>query len=81
MGVIMVIVLLSRGLMVPVYMSQLGLIGTMSDMSVKVLKNASFAIMIAALAIGAFIVLKAMIQGRREEKLRLASEALEHGKA
>jgi hypothetical protein len=77
MGVIMVIVLFSRGLMVPVYLSQLGLIGTMSDMAVKVLKNTSFAIMIAALAIGAFIVLKAMIQGRREEKLRLASEAVE----
>ncbi len=80
MGVIMVIVLFSRGLMVPVYLSQLGLIGTMSDMTVKVLKNTSFAIMIAALAIGAFIVLKAFVQGRREEKLRLAAEALEHGK-
>jgi uncharacterized membrane protein YfcA len=81
MGVIMVIVLFSRALMVPVYLSQLGLIGTMSDMTVKVLKNTSFAIMIAALAIGAFIVLKAMVQGRREEKLRHAAEALEHGKA
>jgi uncharacterized membrane protein YfcA len=81
MGVIMVIVLFSRALMVPVYLSQLGLIGTMNDMTVKVLKNTSFAIMIAALAIGAFIVLKAMIQGRREEKLRHAAEALEHGKA
>ncbi len=80
MGVIMVIVLFSRALMVPVYMSQLGLIGKMGETTVKLLKNTSFAIMIAALMIGAFIVLKAFIQGRREEKLRLASEALEHGK-
>ncbi len=80
MGVIMVIVLFSRALMVPVYLSQLGLIGKMSDMTVKVLKNTSFAIMIAALLIGAFIVLKSFVEGRREEKLRLASEALEHGK-
>lgn len=80
MGVIMVIVLFSRGLMVPVYLSQLGLIGTMSEMTVKMLKNASFAIMIAALAIGAFIVLRAFVQGRREEQLRLAAETLEHGK-
>jgi len=80
MGIIMVIVLFSRALMVPVYLSQLGLIGKMGDMTVKLLKNTSFAIMIAALMIGAFIVLRAFIQGRREEKLRLASEALEHGK-
>ncbi len=80
MGVIMVIVLFSRGLMVPVYLSQLGLIDTLGDTTVKVLKNTSFAIMIAALLIGAFIVLRSFAQGRREEKLRLASEALEHGK-
>jgi uncharacterized membrane protein YfcA len=69
MGVIMVIVLFSRALMVPVYMSQLGLIETLADTTVKVLKNTSFAIMIFALALGAFIVLRAMWQGRREEKL------------
>jgi uncharacterized membrane protein YfcA len=80
MGVIMVIVLFSRALMVPVYLSQLGLIGKMDDMTVKVLKNTSFAIMIAALAIGAFIVIRAFIQGMREEKLRHATEVLEHGK-
>src|SRR5574340_937811 len=59
MGVIMVIVLFSRALMVPVYLSQLGLIAQMGDTTVKMLKNTSFAIMIAALAIGAFIVLRA----------------------
>ncbi|MDA8079903.1 MAG: sulfite exporter TauE/SafE family protein [Nitrospiraceae bacterium] len=80
MGVIMVIVLFSRALMVPVYLSQLSLIQPLGDGTVKLLKNTSFAIMIAALAIGAFIVLKAMWQGRRAE--RLASEGeLGHVKA
>ncbi|OGW33262.1 MAG: hypothetical protein A2088_01745, partial [Nitrospirae bacterium GWD2_44_7] len=60
MGLIMVIVLFSRGLMVPVYLSQLGLIQTLSEGTVKILKTTSFAIMIAALLLGAFIVLKAM---------------------
>jgi len=77
MGVIMVIVLFSRGLMIPVYLSKLGLIATLSDVTVKVLKNTSFGIMAAALFIGAFIILKAIWQGRREEKVLHATEALE----
>ncbi|HXY55798.1 MAG TPA: sulfite exporter TauE/SafE family protein [Nitrospirota bacterium] len=79
MGVIMVIVLFSRGLMVPVYLSQLGLIEKLNDNMVKMLKTTSFAIMIFALALGAFIVLRAMWQGRQAEKLQHASGALEHG--
>lgn len=79
MGVIMVIVLFSRALMIPVYMSQLGLIGQIGDTTVKVLKSTSFAIMIFALALGAFIVLKAIWQGRRAEKMA-AQEAIIHGK-
>lgn len=79
MGVIMVIVLFSRALMVPVYMSQLGLIGQLGDTTVKALKSTSFAIMIFALALGAFIVLKAIWQGRRAEKLS-AQEVIGHSK-
>jgi uncharacterized membrane protein YfcA len=79
MGIIMVIVLFSRALMVPVYLSQLGLIQTLADTTVKILKTTSFAIMALALLIGAFIVLKAMWQGRRAEKL-LHGGKLEHGK-
>jgi uncharacterized membrane protein YfcA len=79
MGTIMVIVLFSRALMVPVYLSQLGLIQEISAGSVKILKNVSFGIMIFALALGAFIVLKAMWEGRRAEKLATA-EALGHSK-
>jgi uncharacterized membrane protein YfcA len=79
MGVIMVIVLFSRGLMVPVYLAQLGLIQTLDVTTVKILKSTSFLIMIAALLIGAFIVLKAMWQGRRAEQAA-ASEAFEIAK-
>jgi uncharacterized membrane protein YfcA len=79
MGVIMVIVLFSRGLMVPVYLAQLGLIGKLSDGTVKLLKTTSFSIMIFALLLGAFIVLRAMWQGRQAERLQHASGALEHG--
>jgi hypothetical protein len=55
--------------MVPVYLSQLGLIQTLSDGMTKLLKNTSFAIMIFALLLGAFIVLRAMWQGRQAEKI------------
>ncbi len=80
MGVIMVIVLFSRALMVPVYMSQLGLIGALGDTTVKALKSTSFAIMIFALALGAFIVLKAMWQGRQAERMAAQEgEAIGHG--
>ena len=79
MGTIMVIVLFSRALMVPVYLSQLGLIQEISAGSVKILKNVSFGIMIFALVLGAFIVLKAMWQGRRAEQLA-AQEVYEPGK-
>jgi uncharacterized membrane protein YfcA len=79
MGVIMVIVLFSRGLMVPVYMSQLGLIQTLGETTVKALKSTSFAIMALALLLGAFIVLRAMWQGRRAERAA-TQETLEHGK-
>ncbi|MGB9712831.1 MAG: sulfite exporter TauE/SafE family protein [Dissulfurimicrobium hydrothermale] len=69
MGLIMVIVLFSRGLMVPVYMSHLGLIQPITEGTQKILKNTSFAIMLFALFLGAFIVLKAIWQGLREERM------------
>jgi len=80
MGVIMVIVLFSRGLMVPVYLSQLGLINKLGDTTVTLLKTTSFAIMIFALLLGAFIVLRAMWQGRKAERLQHAAGAWSMGK-
>jgi uncharacterized membrane protein YfcA len=72
MGSIMVIVLFSRALMVPVYMAQLKLMPAIDPGTVKLLKNTSFAIMIFALGLGAFIILKAMWEGRRAERLQAA---------
>ncbi len=74
MGLIMVIVLFSRGLMIPVYLSQLELIHTLSEGSVKILKDTSFAIMALALLLGAFIILKAVWQEYRAEKLAARKE-------
>jgi len=80
MGTIMVIVLFSRGLMIPVYLSKLGLISTMGKSMEGFLSTTSFGIMVAALFIGAFIILKAIWHGRKEEKLRHAAGVVEHGK-
>jgi hypothetical protein len=65
MGVIMVTVLVSRVLVVPVYLAQLDLIRALSPTTAAVLKNTSFAIMILALAMGAVIILSALWQGVR----------------
>lgn len=77
MGVIMVIILFSRGLMVPVYMAQLGLIQPIAEGTVKILKNTSFAIMVFALFSGAFIVLKSIWSGLMAER-KMSKEALKH---
>jgi len=77
MGVIMVTVLFSRALMIPVYLSKLGLITTLSEITVKVLKSTSFIIMVSALLIGAGIILRAMFQGRRAEQQILMQASLE----
>jgi hypothetical protein len=79
MGAIMVTVLFSRGLMIPVYLAQLGVIQTLNETTVKVFKNTSFAIMGFALFMGAFIILKAMWQGRRAERELASQTALEQG--
>lgn len=78
MGVIMVIVLFSRGLMVPVYLSQLRLIQPLGDNTVNILKVTSFAVMAFALLTGAFIVLSAMWKGRKAERELAATEVLEN---
>jgi hypothetical protein len=80
MGVIMITVLFSRLLMLPVYLSQLRLIGEMSPATSKLLSSTSFGIMMFALGLGAFIVLKAMWVGKREERVRESAAALVPGK-
>jgi hypothetical protein len=66
MAVIMVLVLFSRALIIPVYLSQLGWIAPIADGPAALLKGSSFWIMVAALISGAVIVLGALIRGMRE---------------
>ncbi len=77
MGAIMVTVLFSRALMIPVYLGQLKVIHVMNETTVKVLKNSSFAIMVFALLLGAFIILRGMWQGRRAERELAQQKSLE----
>jgi uncharacterized membrane protein YfcA len=65
MGVIMITVLVSRAIVIPAYLSQLELIQPLSEETVKLLKGVSLAVMVLALLLGAFIILRAMWQGRR----------------
>lgn len=73
MGVIMIIVLLSRALMVPVYLSQLDLIQPASEFTTKLLMNASFALMVLSLLVGALIILRALWQGYRSDMAQHAA--------
>ena len=75
MGIIMITVLFSRALMVPIYMAQLKMIPPIAETTEKLMTNASFAIMILALAVGAAIVLGAMWKGRSAERKSLAGLA------
>lgn len=73
MGVIMILVLFSRGVAIPVYLSDLNLITPMAAETGSLMKNVSFGMMIFALLVGAFIVLKALIKGMLEHRRELAA--------
>jgi uncharacterized protein len=66
MASIMMLVLISRALIIPVYLSELGWIATIAEASAGLLKLLSFWIMVAALVTGAVIVLGALVSGMRE---------------
>jgi hypothetical protein len=65
MGIIMVLVLLSRGLMIPIYLSTLGYIQEIDANLASMTSSTSFAMLIGALLIGAIIVLYALWSGRQ----------------
>jgi nucleotide-binding universal stress UspA family protein len=75
MGTIMIIVLVSRAIVIPVYLSELQLISPLEAVTTKVLKTVSFYVMVLALVTGAFIVLRALIAGMRAHRLELAAAA------
>jgi uncharacterized membrane protein YfcA len=68
MGVIMGLVLFSRGFVIPVYLSQLGWTAPMDPGTAGLLKNISFGIMLFALVAGAGIVLNALVKGMHEHR-------------
>jgi len=74
MATIMLIVAVSRGLAMPKYLAQLDLI-SMDETVIWWLTKISFVFMCTALLIGAFIILKAMVLGRRAERLEEAAQA------
>ncbi|MDH5204693.1 MAG: hypothetical protein OEW36_03445, partial [Hylemonella sp.] len=66
MGVIMMLVLFSRGFIIPVYLAELGWTAPIAASTSAFLKQISFWIMVAALVGGAVIVLRALISGMRD---------------
>ncbi len=83
MGAVMLIVAISRGAKVPVYLSDLGLT-TLSPKVTYVLNQISFWALVAALATAGIIITGAMIKGitraKAEEREAVAREAPIHGK-
>lgn len=64
MATVMLIVALSRALVVPVYLTQLGMMG-LDDATMSLLQRVSFGFMVLALAAGALIIAGAMLRGYR----------------
>lgn len=64
MATVMLIVAVSRALVLPVYLTQLGL-ASVDPAVMKMLERTSFAFMVLALAAGAFIIVGAMLRSYR----------------
>ncbi len=74
MATIMLIVAVSRGLAMPKYLTQLGLMN-MDETVLSILSKVSFGFMCFALIVGAYIILKNMAVGLRAEKIEAAKAA------
>ena len=68
MATIMLIVAVSRAIVVPVYLAQLGYMA-LDAATADILKKVSFVFMVAALAAGALIIIGAMIRGHRRQTM------------
>lgn len=68
MGTIMLTVLASRAFVIPVYLSELGLIAALPASTAAILKVVSFIIMVLALVVGAGMVLWALAKGMGEHR-------------
>jgi uncharacterized protein len=74
MAAIMLIVAVSRGLMLPVYLTQLGHAGV-SEATMSLLSRASLVFLVLALCTGGLIILMAMFKGRDSTALGTREEA------
>ncbi len=72
MGMIMIIVLFSRLFEMPVYLSDLDLISTISEGTSALLSNISFGTLALALLSGAFAILAALLKGIKQHKKQQA---------
>ena len=68
MGTIMILVALSRIIALPIYLSALGVMESLSAGSVSLLNTLSFGVLALALFIGAMIILLALRYGLRENR-------------
>ena len=75
MGTIMLLVLVSRLLVIPVYLSELEFIEPLGGDTRKALKGLSFAVLVLALAAGALIILAALRRGLRMQRAADAAAA------
>lgn len=71
MAAVMLIVALSRLLVIPVYLAELAVLEVPRSAQ-AVLSRASFALMVAALGVGAFIILGAIVRGRSRLRTQAA---------
>ena len=81
MGVIMVMVLLSRAIIIPVYLADLNIIDKLHPHLAGGLKNVSFIVLIGALAVGAAIIFSALWRGIRLHRQELEMVAVPSGAA
>ncbi len=75
MGSIMLVVAISRGLMIPVYLSDLGLINIASQ-TANILDKCSFILLVLSLILGTLLILYYTIKGMKAEKKELARKKL-----
>ncbi len=78
MGSIMLIVAVSRGLAVPKYMTDLGIL-PLREGTTAFLMKASFTVMAVSLILGAVIILSTMIKGMRESRKKEPAMVTSHG--
>ena len=79
MGVIMVLVLLSRAIIIPVYLADLDIIDKLEPHLAGGLKNISFVVLIGALAVGAAIIFASLWRGIRLHRQELEIAVVQGG--